>query len=663
MADTEFQLLRVIATEELKIPDRRLRPKDKDAKKDPDQTPSLPLSPEELLEIETEIIDVDLKDLLKRLLTKDPTKRITLKEVKRHPWVLTGILDPCTWVEATDPERMSDGNRIQVTVEDVEKAVSSAGVLGRARSAVKRAVEWGKGLRRRASSTANVLSTGKDKEKEKEKEKEKGSSGRKAESEAVTRAGSASRPGGEYEHGEWHWVGSNPTGRDGNRSPLPAGPVVNSTSDTSGYGGESLDPNSPRRSRPEYQSLQKKPSVALSAPMARRHTPTGSDPSGVANRSLHRTHASFPVSSVMNPPQVSKSDCSLRTPSHGHSGSLIGNGMRRVVRSMRSGGFSDHVDKEKVKAPASREDSPFRAVRADHSFYAYGNGQLHVQVPNNSTRRHSYAGIDAQGPSLEVARPVAVEPKHRWERDISRRFAAFTMKEKPANPNYDEAWERDQQRALQKLEMAKENYHPTQDSPTPPMMMGRRSSRLYGDREQLPLNSCQQGQLVSSSSEEQFVTTAGSSLTGSTSFPSAVPSIVSETSSISSEFFNSRYSRKNSIAGPVHEESDAEYRPSTPFHNKCSRLSNIDAGMDADLDDDGGEDGGDESDGGFVMEVPRSKKKSVAAGNPATGPVSSTKAALPHARRRRRSSSSTNAPATKGKARGGKTGGGLVEEQ
>ena len=159
------------------------------------------------------------------------------------------------------------------------------------------------------------------------------------------------------------------------------------------------------------------------------------------------------------------------------------------------------------------------------------------------------------------------------------------------------------------------------------------------------------------------MTTAGSSLTGSTSFPSAVPSIVSETSSISSEFFNSRYSRKNSIAGPVHEESDAEYRPSTPFHNKCSRLSNIDAGMDADLDDDGGEDGGDESDGGFVMEVPRSKKKSVAAGNPATGPVSSTKAALPHARRRRRSSSSINAPATKGKARGGKTGGRLVEEQ
>ncbi|KAL7271449.1 hypothetical protein RUND412_005793 [Rhizina undulata] len=162
MADSEYALLQAIAKDELVIPKRRLRPQ----RLPGNRTHLAPPAPEELLEQETERIEADLQDLLKRLLTKDPTQRITLKEVKRHPWVLHGITDPCKWVDETDPERLSHGNKIEVTTEDVEKAVSNAGMLGRARSAIKKAGDWYKGLRRRASSTANVLTMSSNKDRE-----------------------------------------------------------------------------------------------------------------------------------------------------------------------------------------------------------------------------------------------------------------------------------------------------------------------------------------------------------------------------------------------------------------------------------------------------------------------------------------------------------------
>ncbi|CAJ0638148.1 8849_t:CDS:2 [Entrophospora sp. SA101] len=50
-------------------------------------------------------ISADLKDLLKSLLEKDPLKRITLDEVKKHPWVTADIPDPEKWREETDTRK------------------------------------------------------------------------------------------------------------------------------------------------------------------------------------------------------------------------------------------------------------------------------------------------------------------------------------------------------------------------------------------------------------------------------------------------------------------------------------------------------------------------------------------------------------------------------
>ncbi|GAA6011271.1 hypothetical protein JCM10207_008283 [Rhodosporidiobolus poonsookiae] len=47
----------------------------------------------------------EVVDLLGRLLEKDKDKRITLEEVKKHPWVLRDLSSPDKWLSSTDPTR------------------------------------------------------------------------------------------------------------------------------------------------------------------------------------------------------------------------------------------------------------------------------------------------------------------------------------------------------------------------------------------------------------------------------------------------------------------------------------------------------------------------------------------------------------------------------
>ncbi|OCF35480.1 CAMKK/ELM protein kinase [Kwoniella heveanensis BCC8398] len=42
-------------------------------------------------------------DLLARLMEKDPAKRITLEQAKKHPFTLRGLSDPASWLARTDP--------------------------------------------------------------------------------------------------------------------------------------------------------------------------------------------------------------------------------------------------------------------------------------------------------------------------------------------------------------------------------------------------------------------------------------------------------------------------------------------------------------------------------------------------------------------------------
>ncbi|KAL2157831.1 hypothetical protein VTH06DRAFT_5100 [Thermothelomyces fergusii] len=157
LAEDEFQMFRKIANEEVYIPDRRLRPVDP-ATKPSEKSLYTRLNKPPYRnddELAYEDIEPELQDLLKKMLTKDPEKRIRLRDVKRHPWVMHGV-DVASWIDETDPSRRASGKRIQVDEKDMARAVVPLSLIERARSVVKKAV--GKVMHPRGDRTDSVSS-------------------------------------------------------------------------------------------------------------------------------------------------------------------------------------------------------------------------------------------------------------------------------------------------------------------------------------------------------------------------------------------------------------------------------------------------------------------------------------------------------------------------
>lgn len=142
MAEDEWQMFQKIAKEEVYIPRRRLRPVD--PQHSPQSTSlykrinSEPYRDDSVLAYEE--IDDLLYDLLYRMLTKDPEKRIRLREVKRHPWVVQGIPNLIAWIDETDPSRRTSGRKIEVDEREITRAVVPLTFLERARSVVKKTI-------------------------------------------------------------------------------------------------------------------------------------------------------------------------------------------------------------------------------------------------------------------------------------------------------------------------------------------------------------------------------------------------------------------------------------------------------------------------------------------------------------------------------------------
>ena len=129
---SEMGMYEKIAREEVFIPQVRLRGVEH-SDKDPETTGK---RMDDI--IEYEFIDDELRDLIKRLLHKDPSKRISLKEVKHHPWVLRGINDQSAWVDETDPSLQSQGKRIEISNEDVAGAVVAVTLVDRMKAGLRR---------------------------------------------------------------------------------------------------------------------------------------------------------------------------------------------------------------------------------------------------------------------------------------------------------------------------------------------------------------------------------------------------------------------------------------------------------------------------------------------------------------------------------------------
>ena len=102
-------------------------------------------------EFEEADVDEEVRDLLKRLLIKDPDARITLEVVKHHPFILRNIPDPATWIEETDP-RHGGQAKLEVTAEEVTAAVSLTERVRRTLTKLQTSLSELTGLRRRATT-------------------------------------------------------------------------------------------------------------------------------------------------------------------------------------------------------------------------------------------------------------------------------------------------------------------------------------------------------------------------------------------------------------------------------------------------------------------------------------------------------------------------------
>ncbi|KAH6639343.1 serine/threonine-protein kinase PAK1 [Boeremia exigua] len=164
-----FALMKAISGDEPYIPRYRLKPVSERATSRPNShgRNMQPISNARRAphDVDYEEIDDNLRDLLKRLLVKESEHRITIHEIKRHPWLLQGINNYTSWMEETDPNRSSQGRKIEITNDDLERAVVPVGFVERVRSAAKKATDYvtksftrgGSNSRRRAQSSAHDL--------------------------------------------------------------------------------------------------------------------------------------------------------------------------------------------------------------------------------------------------------------------------------------------------------------------------------------------------------------------------------------------------------------------------------------------------------------------------------------------------------------------------
>jgi serine/threonine protein kinase len=71
---------------------------------------------------EAEDLDPHLKNLLRRMLTKDPDRRISMDDVINHEWVTDEGADPLVDIKALRPAMLKQQS-VQVTEFEVQQAV------------------------------------------------------------------------------------------------------------------------------------------------------------------------------------------------------------------------------------------------------------------------------------------------------------------------------------------------------------------------------------------------------------------------------------------------------------------------------------------------------------------------------------------------------------
>ncbi|KAF7189387.1 Serine/threonine-protein kinase ssp1 [Pseudocercospora fuligena] len=161
--DDQYVVMRQIADEEVYIPKQRLQPTEPDKPKSQSSsrassqarnTFNTPASKRNPLDFAYENLGDELHDLLSRLLIKDPRDRITLEEVRHHPWVLADLPEQHAWLEETDPTRQAE-KKIEISKDEINAAVVPLNLMERVKSVVKGvSTKLGLGTKRERSQSS-----------------------------------------------------------------------------------------------------------------------------------------------------------------------------------------------------------------------------------------------------------------------------------------------------------------------------------------------------------------------------------------------------------------------------------------------------------------------------------------------------------------------------
>ncbi|KAJ1668068.1 hypothetical protein IW140_000765 [Coemansia sp. RSA 1813] len=133
-ASTEFELFSIIPHQQVEFPEylevgdeeecsgfggMLFNPSSKHGDSDTADAGSLPREPSKR-HVKLPPLDPDLCDLLRRLLDKDFRTRITIEEIKHHPWVVRDLDRPSSWAKETDPTHRPS---FVITSQEVEQAM------------------------------------------------------------------------------------------------------------------------------------------------------------------------------------------------------------------------------------------------------------------------------------------------------------------------------------------------------------------------------------------------------------------------------------------------------------------------------------------------------------------------------------------------------------
>ncbi|KAL2405893.1 hypothetical protein ABEF95_009705 [Exophiala dermatitidis] len=133
-ATEDMGLHEAVCKAEVFLPKTRLVPVDTSRDKPSYHVPASINSNKRLdYELKFEPVPEALRDLIRKLLIKDPVKRMTIEQAKEHPWVVEGIRDPSQWIKGPpELEKESKKKILEVDEKELSHAVGKRNIIERA---------------------------------------------------------------------------------------------------------------------------------------------------------------------------------------------------------------------------------------------------------------------------------------------------------------------------------------------------------------------------------------------------------------------------------------------------------------------------------------------------------------------------------------------------